>query len=1016
MRTPVTAFPCRTLSMLRSIVAGILLLACLSPVVARAQSKDDFRSGQSGKWSKKGTWERFDGSTWINAPNVPNKNDGQITIRAGHTVTVDKRYTIDETVLQNGATLKVDKRLTIIDGPGTDFSSLGAIEIKDKLRSVRTASVSFGSTSVVDVKGGTLQFQQSSTATMLSGSTVNVQAGSNLFVSGSARLTLDAGSVVNNFDRFRTNGTASLIVAGTIVNHSRLLVQQSGTATFINSGVYEHARNAGALPSAARTSFNVGSTMLVSGVTDTLPTQLNNTFYNFTWNSPLQTSILNLGAGPQAISGDFSVVTTGTSSLSWVQNANSAMSIGGSYIQTGGTFFYANGSGSGSMSVLGNTNLTGGILNLSSGSGNPTLDLSGDLLVSGGQITTTGAGQGTVRFSGSSVQSVDAPAGIAGNLDALVANTGGIRLLDSFSGPKSITVTSGSLDLNNFDLTVGANLTVATSIVSPAAIQFVGTGIQNLTYTPGLLTLPELVLDNAGGSLVTGTDLVITATASVRNGIWNTNGRSIVFNAGATLFNAGTVSGNVTFSRFYGLNADGWRMIATPVNGVTYGSLNGVFHTQGGSWATLSGGTSNLQSLNFSIQDWSEIKGTDAVFTGSEGYIFYMFKDDRNGNPVLPATWSVTGSVRNVASRNLSFNTNSTDSYNYVGNPTTSNLDWNSVVATSSNVGSSYATWDPSLTPDGGMTGYKYYSAASGVGAAGRYIAPFTAMMVQPLAAGATIQFPTSEAANRQSASQFGKSESVSSFIQLGIRGAGRAETETYLVFDDAASPPSDDFDSYDVDRLSPLSAEYVTIWSVVEDQKLAFDGRNMSAGREVYDLAIDASEKGTYEFTWPMFFDIPETWTITLNDRKNGNSIDMRTRTSYLFELESAEIASAKLSGLQTSDLPPRFTLIVRDPLRSDAEEILSEVLPTSPTLVQNYPNPFTSSTTIRVSLTETSRVHLEIYDILGRSVAVLENATRDAGWREYVWRPTSQVSGIYFYRLRVAGHDITRSMILAR
>jgi len=960
MRTPVNAFPGETSARSRRLFAGFTLILLLVPLTSIAQSKDDFRSKNSDKWSKKGAWERFDGSKWKSAPNVPTNKDGVITIRSGHTIKVDKKYNVDQLIVENGATLKVDKRLTIVDGPGTDFVSLGAIEIKDKLRTIKTATASFGSTSVVDVKGGTLQFKQNSAATMLTGSVVNVQAGSDLFVSGSGTLTMNSGSVVNNFDRFRVNGTASLFTAGLIVNHSRLLVQQSGTATFLNNGVYEHALNAGALPSASRTTFSIGSTALFTGITTVLPTQMNNAFHHITWNSAGQTATLDLAGKPTAVSGDLSIASTGSGALSWVKGLNTSLNVGGNYAQTGGTFIYADGTGSGTMTVSGATNIAAGTTILSSGAGSPVMDLKSSLTITGGSLQTSGAGQGTVRFSGAAAQNVDASTGISGALDILVANTGGIRLVSPLVAPRNVTASSGQLNLNNQDLTVAGNLSVATSIASPSAVVFNGTGIQNLTYGPGLLTLPKLVVDNTGGALVTATDLTITTTASARNGTFDTNGKTVLFASGATLYAGGTVLGNVSFSRFYGLNADGWRMLATPIDGVAYSALNSIFHTQGGTWANLSGGTSNLQSLNFGIQNWNQITGADAPFSGGTGYIFYMFKDDRNGIPVLPATWSVTGTLRNVVPLTLSFNTTPSDSYNYVGNPTTSNLDWNAVVAASVNVGSSYATWDPALTPGGGMTGYKYYSSASGVGAAGRFVAPFTALMVQPLAAGAVLAFPTSEAANTQTASQFGKTHAISSHIGLEITNDYQAETETYIVFDGEAEDPGVLDDRFDVDRLQPLSPDYVTMWFMDDERKLAFDGRSNSTGLETFHLAVEASAEGLYTLRWPTLYEIPETWSLTLTDLGNGNVIDLRSETEYIFHVGADELATGKSDGLEISDRAARFTLVVRDPSRAPLEaESIS--LPSSPQLVQNFPNPFAGSTTIRVSVAETSPVTLE-------------------------------------------------------
>jgi hypothetical protein len=50
----------------------------------------------------------------------------------------------------------------------------------------------------------------------------------------------------------------------------------------------------------------------------------------------------------------------------------------------------------------------------------------------------------------------------------------------------------------------------------------------------------------------------------------------------------------------------------------------------------------------------------------------------------------------------------------------------------------------------------------------------------------------------------------------------------------------------------------------------------------------------------------------------------------------------------------------------------------PTVYTLAQNYPDSFNPSTTIRYSLPATSRVSLQIYNILGQQIADLVNCHR--------------------------------------
>ena len=88
---------------------------------------------------------------------------------------------------------------------------------------------------------------------------------------------------------------------------------------------------------------------------------------------------------------------------------------------------------------------------------------------------------------------------------------------------------------------------------------------------------------------------------------------------------------------------------------------------------------------------------------------------------------------------------------------------------------------------------------------------------------------------------------------------------------------------------------------------------------------------------------------------------------------------------------------------------------------LLQNVPNPFNPSTTIRFDLPSSSRVTLVVYNVRGERVATLIDSHIAAGSREITWNGTADsgsrvASGIYFYRLTAPGFAETRKMVLLR
>ena len=89
---------------------------------------------------------------------------------------------------------------------------------------------------------------------------------------------------------------------------------------------------------------------------------------------------------------------------------------------------------------------------------------------------------------------------------------------------------------------------------------------------------------------------------------------------------------------------------------------------------------------------------------------------------------------------------------------------------------------------------------------------------------------------------------------------------------------------------------------------------------------------------------------------------------------------------------------------------------LPSTATLTSNYPNPFTHSTTIEYALPASGPVHLSVYDVLGREVAILVDGVQHTGKHTSVFDGTSLPSGTYLYRLEATGQVRTGPMTLMK
>ncbi|MBI5471894.1 MAG: T9SS type A sorting domain-containing protein [Ignavibacteriae bacterium] len=101
---------------------------------------------------------------------------------------------------------------------------------------------------------------------------------------------------------------------------------------------------------------------------------------------------------------------------------------------------------------------------------------------------------------------------------------------------------------------------------------------------------------------------------------------------------------------------------------------------------------------------------------------------------------------------------------------------------------------------------------------------------------------------------------------------------------------------------------------------------------------------------------------------------------------------------------------------------------LPSPPTLAQNYPNPFNPTTTIKFEIpigagpagTTLAGRHapsvLKVFDVVGREVATLVNGVEEPGIKTVIFDASNLTSGVYFYRLQVAGNVQTRRMTVLR
>lgn len=93
------------------------------------------------------------------------------------------------------------------------------------------------------------------------------------------------------------------------------------------------------------------------------------------------------------------------------------------------------------------------------------------------------------------------------------------------------------------------------------------------------------------------------------------------------------------------------------------------------------------------------------------------------------------------------------------------------------------------------------------------------------------------------------------------------------------------------------------------------------------------------------------------------------------------------------------------------------NSVIPDKFSLAQNYPNPFNPSTVINYRLSAGANISMNLYDISGRFIKVLESGYKLAGNYGVTFSGEGLSSGIYYYSLTVDGAVIdTKKAILLK
>ncbi|MCD6097750.1 T9SS type A sorting domain-containing protein [bacterium] len=166
----------------------------------------------------------------------------------------------------------------------------------------------------------------------------------------------------------------------------------------------------------------------------------------------------------------------------------------------------------------------------------------------------------------------------------------------------------------------------------------------------------------------------------------------------------------------------------------------------------------------------------------------------------------------------------------------------------------------------------------------------------------------------------------------------------------------------------------------------------------------------------------LPDGYSAFIIDRETGEEFELSSIGEYSYKPDGNFVGNPYqewICPMLAMDKYPgdvhRFTLVIKR-----ASEI-DRFAPVCDGFVCLYPNPFNLATQLVINLTEESKVTLEVYNILGQRVSLIESGRVPAGVHTYTWSGKSDggeplPSGVYLVLLRVDESRFTQKLMLLK
>ncbi|MEQ8526010.1 SusE domain-containing protein [Gracilimonas sp.] len=892
-----------------------------------------------------------------------------------------------------------------------DFTVLGDAELRDSHD---------GDMSRIVFAGSTVQNVSISSDAEYNGSI-------NYSVASGSEISVVADSTFHYEDDFNLEGT--LTVSGEIIARDTLTVN-GGTMTVADGGTYNHAHDAGEIPTAT---WADGSTVLLTGIETNDPDNGDQDFFNYTWDNAGQIENINIGWDDYTLRGSMSVLNTNgnqfrLSSAGDEGDPARSITIMGDVVVDGETSeFTATGSGDifdYDVTVMGDISITnGGFLSVSRGSGGRAVwTLYGDMTINGGEI-----GDSDIDKHGQTRSFVFA------------ADT-------ASDGVPGQTLTANNVSYDSevyFEITDSSGVALAAGSDFAYEGVFTNYGVFDVDGGATLTFTDESTYDHArdGGDFPTatwaeGSTALVSGTVTSAPGNGNQDFYNLVINATGNLENNdlgmmdNTIGGNIDVistgtARFYLSNPSSFDTLSITIMGdINMGANAEAFASNGtGSGATEINihhhGNITVDGGNFSIS-----RGSGPIVN------WYLYEGDFTFN---------AGETQNSNARAGS-------AFIFAGEETAQHL------AVSDEVEISHL---PILVQDGAYLDM----GTSNLSESGDN---FTLEAGGTLASSDSAAFSAADGGNLELGGSGDNQLTLSSEAHYVINGSEAQWTGFSLPLQ-VASLTIDNEAGVTQSRGVTIN-EYLTLAAGVFDNTIGFtlaEGATVNyeggsliipvggpsigafaltspeSGFEL-DLTGDASTEVTISWEEPTAPDsVTYTWhadsvggdfsdplvSIPADDEGSATTLTLTYQAiddviAGLGVAEGEEIdliwSVTAEAGITTRFAESSFDLSITRNLGVSNE--VEDQIPTEFALKQNYPNPFNPTTTISYDIPEASEVSIEIFDVTGRKVTELVNARQSPGTYEIQWNAAQFATGIYIYRITAGNYSAVRKLTLIK